>query len=222
MLEYLHARGLHDDVLHANRVGADPGPRHLARARGLPARGPAVIFPVLDAHGPIYLQARYLNPDQAGGRKYDNPATWVATNPRYAHVVITRSASRSAHLFICEGLPDALTVAQVGSPTIAVLGVGLAHQGLAEYIQARHSTGSIVIAFDADPRGAASTRTLARELRRIGQREVHQLNLPAGVKDLNQWAVLSSPNFEELVEPRIQRLPNNRGTLAVVRGAISH
>jgi hypothetical protein len=191
MLDYLHARGLHDEVLRANRVGADPGPRHLARARGLPARGPAVIFPVLDTHGPIYLQARYLNPDQTGGRRYDNPATWVATNPRYARVATTPSASGSAHLFICEGFPDALSVVQTRAPAIALLGVGLADRRLAEYIHAHQPSAPVVIAFDADPRGKASSRALANELRRTGQPVVHELQLPAGVKDLNHWASLA-------------------------------
>ncbi len=115
MLDYLHARGLSDEILQANQVGADPGPRHLARARGLPSRGPAVIFPVLDEHGPIYLQARYLNPDAAGGRKYENPANWVATNPRYAPVRSANAGEGSSRLWICEGLPDALSVAQYGA-----------------------------------------------------------------------------------------------------------
>jgi hypothetical protein len=199
MLEYLHARGLHDDVLRANRVGADPGPRHLARARGLPGRGAAVIFPVLDAHGPIYLQARYLNPDQAGGRKYDNPATWVATNPRYAQVATVTSAHQPPSLFICEGLPDALSVAQTGSQAIALLGVGLADQQLADYIHARHPRVPVVIAFDADPRGIGGTRALAGQLRGIDHDRVHELQIPVGVKDLNHWATLEPEAFHELM-----------------------
>jgi Toprim-like len=204
MLEYLHARGLHDDVLHANRVGADPGPHHLARARGLPARGPAVIFPVLDTHGPIYLQARYLNPDHTGGRKYDNPATWVATNPRYAQVTIPNAPPEHPRLFICEGLPDALTVAQTGGSALALLGVGLADQRLVEYIHAHHPSIPLVIAFDADPRGKASTRTLANELRRTRGPDVFELLHPAGVKDLNDWASRDPARLHELIESTVR------------------
>jgi DNA primase len=226
MLDYLHARGLHDDVLRANRVGADPGPRHLARARGLPARGPAVIFPVLDTHGPIYLQARYLNPDQAGGRKYDNPASWVATNPRYAHVAAPAQPCKRAQVFICEGIPDALSVAQGGSQTVALLGVGLADQQLAEFIHAHHSRVPVVIAFDADGRGIACTRKLAERLRRIGHHAVHELQVPAGFKDLNDWAALEPEAFHELMASRIPSLaadqnsrvlPNMSPTAAPVR-----
>jgi DNA primase len=214
MLEYLYARGLNDEVLRANRVGADPGPRHLARARGLPARGPAVIFPVLDNHGPIYLQARYLNPEQAGGRKYDNPATWVATNPRYAPVATPAALQEGRQLFICEGLPDALSVAQTGSQAVALLGVGLADKRLAEYIHTKHPSVPVVIAFDADPRGVASTRTLADELRGIGQPEVHALRLPRDVRDLNDWASLAQSNFRDLLVSRIQLLAEDRSLVS--------
>jgi 5S rRNA maturation endonuclease (ribonuclease M5) len=206
MLEYLHNRGLYDEVLQANHVGADPGPRHLPRAHGLPARGPAVIFPIHDDHGPIYLQARYLNPGQAGGRKYENPATWVATNPRYTSVAIEGGSPRADRVFICEGLPDALSIAQAGSQAIALLGVGLADQQLAQYIHDHYRGVPAVIAFDSDPRGRASTRTLAHELRRTGHVAVHELEFPVGVKDLNHWASLEPGIFDGHIASRTTSL----------------
>jgi hypothetical protein len=186
MLDYLHARGLHDQILRANQVGADPGPRHLTRARGLPARGPAVIFPVLDDHGAIYLQARYLNPEVAAGRKYENPAAWVATNPRWA-CVHTAGARQPGPLWICEGLPDALSMAQHNAPAVALLGVGLADHHLARYLLREHPHQRIVIGFDADSRGRAAARTLAAEVRRTGQDFIQQIKLPTHIEDLNDW-----------------------------------
>ncbi|MDQ1537049.1 MAG: primase, partial [Actinomycetota bacterium] len=63
MQRWLAGRGLGEDVLRANRVGADPGPAGLERARGLPRGGAAIVLPVLDADGlATYLQARYLHP----------------------------------------------------------------------------------------------------------------------------------------------------------------
>ena len=214
MLEYLHARGLHDEILRSNHVGADPGPRHLPRAQGLPARGPAVIFPIHDNHGPIYLQARYLNPDQAGGRKYDNPASWVATNPRYAPVatptpIPSPAAQHEQLLFVCEGLPDALTVAQAGSQAIALLGVGLAGKQLVEYIHAHHPLVPIVVAFDGDSRGVASTHTLAEGLRRAGQSAVHELKVPPLANDLNHWASVE-PTFGDAFASTVDALLQNQ------------
>ncbi len=49
MQRWLAERGLGEEVLRANRVGADPGPAALDRPRGLPRGGPAVVLPVLGA-----------------------------------------------------------------------------------------------------------------------------------------------------------------------------
>jgi len=187
MLDYLHSRGLHDEILHANQIGADPGPRRLTRARGLPARGPAVIFPVLDDHGPIYLQARYLNPEKAGGRKYENPASWVATNPRWARVRTAPTIDKDSRLWICEGLPDALSAAQLGANSLALLGVGLADQRLAAYILQEHQHRSLTIAFDADARGRAAADSLAQDLRVAGHPRFEVVSLRSG--DLNAHAI---------------------------------
>src|SRR5687767_13333710 len=46
MRRWLAERGLGEEVLRANRVGADPGPTALDRPRGLPRGGPAVVLPV--------------------------------------------------------------------------------------------------------------------------------------------------------------------------------
>ncbi|HXC77096.1 MAG TPA: toprim domain-containing protein [Candidatus Acidoferrum sp.] len=194
MLDWLHARGLSDEILQANQVGGDPGPRHLARARGIPSRGPAVIFPVLDDYGPIYLQARYLNPDAAGGRKYENPASWVATNPRSAPVRSANVAGGdSTRLWICEGLPDALSVAQYGEQSLALLGVGLADQQLVAYIRREHLHERIVIGFDADGRGRSAAAELAGQLSKAGHRRAEEVELPQRIKDLNDW-VTRDPN----------------------------
>jgi DNA primase len=206
MLDYLHARGLHDEILRTNHVGADPGPRHLTRARGLPARGPAVIFPVLDDHGPIYLQARYLNPEAAGGRKYENPARWVATNPRWAAVRKPDIIDAHSRLWICEGIPDALSVAEYPGTAIAVLGVGLADQDLAIKIQLEHPRHDILIAFDSDERGRAAAHVLKARLEQAGQPHVTELALPNGINDLNDWAVRQARKTEHTIERVIPSL----------------
>ena len=82
--DWLNDRGLGDDVLHVNRVGADPGRRFLPRVKGLPGGWPAAVFPALDRSGAIaYFQARFLQPPD-GRDKYDNPSRKWASNPRVA------------------------------------------------------------------------------------------------------------------------------------------
>jgi len=75
---WLAAGGLKDQVLRANRVGADPGPAQMPRANGLPRRGPGVVFPVLEDGRAVYLQTRYLRP---GKTRYDNPAARLVGLP---------------------------------------------------------------------------------------------------------------------------------------------
>ncbi|MCU1366247.1 MAG: zinc finger, CHC2-type, partial [Ilumatobacteraceae bacterium] len=98
--EWLHNRGINDDTIHANQIGADPSRAVLRRERGLPyGAAIAATFPALNPAGRVtYVQARYLDPD-ATGRKYDNPAAALAPHPRLAFPVTTNAAS-SAQLLV--------------------------------------------------------------------------------------------------------------------------
>jgi hypothetical protein len=92
---------------------------------------------------------------------------------------------------------------------VALLGVGLADQRLAEYVHTHYPLAPVVVSFDADPRGKASTMALVTELRRAGQRRVEELRLPAGVTDLNQWASLKPADFRRLAESPIRPMPKS-------------
>jgi DNA primase len=183
---WLSARRLDEPVLRANHVGYDPGPAHLPRPRGLPGRGPAVVWTVSDHHGPRYVQLRYLDPNTTE-RKYDNPAAWFATNPRYATMHPTDGADvSSAPVFVCEGIPDALSITQAGGNALALLGVGLADRGTAQWLHEHHPERRIVIAFDADSRGRRATRELGGWLEDL-EHPVDDLELPPTMSDVNDW-----------------------------------
>jgi len=183
--DWLHARGFTDETLRVHRVGADPGPPALERAPGLPRGGPAAIFPVLDHDRVVYFQARYLDPGRAGDHKYDNPRRTLAANPRLAD--LGPHTARRGPVFVCEGLPDALSVRQCGHAAVAVLGVGLAGPELAGRLHARCADAPLRIAFDADDRGTAMRDVLVEHLVAQGHLDVAVLALPAGVHDLNDW-----------------------------------
>lgn len=193
---FLAARGLGEEVLRANRVGADPGPRALPRADGLPKGGAAVVLPLLDAAGrAVYLQARYLQPRD---RKYDNPAgSLVPVSPRLGEVRLPGPATRADVALVCEGIPDALTAAQAGWRSVAVLGAGLPDERVARAISERFPTETLVIAFDADHRGHAGAKHLGRLLDRAdaGARTV-MLDLPDGAGDINAWAIATGDRFQ--------------------------
>lgn len=191
---WLATRRLPEGVLRANRVGADPGPADLRRARGFPRRGPAVVFPVLtDTRAPAYLQARYLEPERTG-RKYDNPSDSLARNPRAALVCTPRrGASAAAALLVCEGLPDALTAAAAGYRAAAVLGAALPDVAVARRIAELARGDPIVVAFDSDESGRRGATRLHELLRTLSPDPVAVLAVPAG--DLNDWACRSGPAF---------------------------
>lgn len=192
--DWLHARGLDDDVLHANHVGADPGRARLARGRGMPyGYGPGATFPALDASGRIrYVQTRAL--EQRPGRgKYDNPSAVRAPNPRLSHAHPPRP-SGSGRLLVCEGIPDALIAAQAGHCAIGLLGSDAVNATTAARI-ANHAQVhglDVVIVTDHDPAGLRAGVQLADQLagHATPTRRVH----PPEGHDLTSWA-LQNPTW---------------------------
>lgn len=212
---WLAARGFSDTVLRANRVGADPGPLHVPRAPGLPRRGHAVVLPVLTVkRQPAYLQARYLDVERAG-RKYDNPVDALAPNPRVALVHTPRASARGPALVVCEGLPDALTVATVGLHAAAVLGAALPDAAVARRVAQLAGTRPVVIAFDNDPGGRRGADRLKELVAPLHRGPVMVLDLPSGA-DVNDWARRTGPSFARELSTQIaSRLPLERALAPV-------
>jgi hypothetical protein len=196
-LRYLHERGFTDELLAANRVGFDPGPRQLPRPEGLPRAGPGVVFPVLrpaDLH-PVYYQVRYLGSRQR--RRYDQPAQDLAPNPKLAHLIFDGPAEPGLTV-ICEGFPDALTAAHSGLAAVALLGTahasGSGAPALADRLIEECPGSAFVVCFDDDtamkhdkrPAGQNAAIRLADELAHRGQL-VLNIQPPTGIKDLNAW-----------------------------------
>ena len=198
---WLHDRGLTDDVLRVNRVGADPSRRILSRPRGLPAGGGvAATFPALDQAGMVrYVQTRYLQP-RPGQPKYDNPAARFGRNPRLAWLrpPVPRHLDR---LLICEGIPDTLTAAQAGYSSVAMLGTHAADghiaTGLAGHTPTRNQL-ALTTVVDADPAGRAAGTRLASLL---ADRNVELVIVePPDGLDLNGWAQ-REPSWTDFVDP---------------------
>ncbi len=189
--DWLHVRGLHDDVLRANRVGADPGRRFLPRVKGLPAGWPAAVFPALDRNGAVtYFQARFVEPPDGRG-KYDNPSRTLASNPRVAWTQMpARTARHAGVLIAAEGIPDALIAAQAGFASVGILGSAFPDVRVADQITsyAHCDAATVAVCFDNDPsgsgaKGAARLRDLLDE-RRVDVRVI----VPPERMDLTEWA----------------------------------
>ena len=75
-----------------------------------PDTGGAVTVDTVTAQLLYEVQStRYLNPDT--GPKYDNPASYLGSNPRVAWTIPVDDQPADV-LVACEGIPDALTAAQ--------------------------------------------------------------------------------------------------------------
>ncbi|MGH9061361.1 MAG: ATPase domain-containing protein, partial [Acidimicrobiales bacterium] len=174
----------------------------MPRAPGLPGRGQAAVFPVLDATGaPTYLQARYLD-EEAAGRRYDNPdQSRYAKSPRLAVLPPppTGGAGDPGLVIICEGFPDAYTVTGAGHQAVAVLGAGYPDEAVAaQVVSSFPPDHHLVLAFDADQRGRSGSEALAIYLAGAGAgRRVWDLAVPEAHGDLNAWATASGEAFAE-------------------------
>jgi DNA primase len=191
-------RGLSVVVLRVNRMGADPGPRLLARRRGLPRAGVAAVLPVFDPTGRLsYLQARYLEPGD--GPKYGNPSRRLGTNPRLAWTR-TPTLRNPDLLLVCEGIIDALTAATAGLPAVAVLGAAYPSIKVADTIACQAGDRQLVIAFDGDDPGRVAADRLHRLLTTRGV-SARVWDLPEGA-DLNTLAQTSAGWGDRLAELR--------------------
>jgi DNA primase len=176
-------RGLNEDVLRLNRIGFDPGSRHLDRPDGVP-RSSGIVLPVLDDDGrAVFTQTRRLG-SRATAPRYLNCANRAARNPRVA--VYRSSGASTGPVVVCEGAIDALTAAAAGCRSVAVLGSTVADTRVADRIARLHADG-VVIAFDADEAGDRGAAGLASLLRARGVCAA-RLRPPEQVSDLNGWS----------------------------------
>lgn len=185
---WLASRGFSNELLRANRIGADLGRNRLNRAKGLPSgRSIAATFPALGPDGAVtYVQTRYLEP-QPDGPKYENPAARLGSNPRIAWTVPI-GEQRSKVLVVCEGIPDALTAAQHGLLSVAILGAQAPDPKIADTLAGHasdHGLGLVAVV-DADPAGRAWGSRLT-DLLGARDTSLAVVEPPEGL-DLNDWA----------------------------------
>lgn len=217
--EWLHGRGFTDELLAANHVGADPGRHMMRRRRGLPyGNSIAAVFPALDPDGEVsYLQARYLDPGD--GPKYDNPAGSLGSNPRLAWARTVRPPQPGL-LVICEGIPDALTAAQEGFRSTAILGSQAPDHSLATRLASfaeRHQL-SLLGVIDNDSAGLVWGERLAGLLRDAGQ-DLQVAVPPNAGTDLNSWASHDPEWYSRIDRPvQVKQLPAVEHDLKSVSG----
>ncbi len=208
---WLVGRGFSPAILAANRVGADPGPKRLPRAKGLPRGGLGAVFPVLEDGRAVYAQLRYLHPRKC---RWVNPSARLAPSPHLALTCLAGAARRSDVLIITEGLTDALTAGDAGYPAVALLGVGLVDKTIATTLLKRWPTQHLVVAFDA---GSPGRRGSTRLISLISEVDVAHptstLDLPAGFDDLNDWRQAAGHSFRTQLDHAIGKIGPVRSPL---------
>ena len=105
---WLGERGLPDDVLAVNRVGADPGGPGQTRPEGVATVGPAIVVPVVEDGRAVAI---HLRPLRAGDR---------TTSPHPDVVVLQPVAVRGPCVVVTDDVVDALAACAGGYRAAAV------------------------------------------------------------------------------------------------------
>ncbi len=183
------SRGLPEEVLRQNRIGADRGRRYQDRPDGMPASGCAAVLPIHEDGRVVFAQLRALNP-LPGRPRYLNAATRLAPNPRVGFYEPIEPLGSC--VVVTEGVLDALSANAAGFRAAALLGATLSApagtDSVADDVAARlaGSGASLVVAFDADEAGQRGAGNLLRHLHENGRRAA-RVHVPVGVNDLNAW-----------------------------------
>lgn len=163
-------RRLPPDVLRAAKVGADLGHHRQDRPDGLPRVRHAVVLPVFVDRRACYVQLRVLGAPP-GFPRYLNPSDELAPNPRLALYEPARQVDfpfERRELIVTEGIIDALSATAGGYRAAAVLGATYADAAAVEALLSRPE--QLVVAFDPDPAGRASSERLVSMLNARGRR----------------------------------------------------
>ena len=196
--EWLHQRGLPDNVLAANVVGYDPGLARQPRADGLPRAG-GVTFPSFNPHGEmVYVQTRHLHPDI--GRKYTNPTAAHGDIPPATYPITGPDILAARVVIVTEGVPDGLTAVAAGYRAVAVISASLTTRRSAETIARNAHGNTVYLALDNDPAGRAAQRLLHRHL--TGRVDVRVVQLADGADLTDHYTTTAT-------RARCQPLPNN-------------
>jgi len=187
--DYLHERGLSDEVLAAFRVGYAPKAwdRVLTAARrdgysedellgaGLSVRGrnggiydrfrERITFPLADARGRVLgFGARAMRDDQ--GAKYINTSEGEIYHKgrQLFGIDLARAAvAKAGRVIVVEGYTDVLALHQAGlAETVGIMGTAFTSEQLGELARVVGGEGTVYLALDADRSGQEAMLRAAR------------------------------------------------------------
>ncbi len=203
---YLQARGISIDTAHRFNLGYDP--------QADPAGAPGAMADEYKAHptpriiAPCtkdFYIARSIDPN--------TPIAFKAPNPKGTHTQLFNAASLyggADHVFICEGIFDALSFLEAGHAAIATNGKGNGKL-LLKQLQERPTAAALVIVpdNDDDPKTAKKTRQQAADLNNQLQAMNLQsivYNVAGAYHDANDALQRDRAAFEAAIEAAIHEL----------------
>jgi hypothetical protein len=200
-------RGIPPDVLRANRIGADLGPRAQRRPDGMP-KATGAVLPVVSRGKAVYAQIRVPHP-RGDGPRYLNPTAELAANPRLARL---RPAScHREEVIATEGTIDALSAAAGGYRSVALLSATYSDESVA--LALARLPHPLVLALDADDAGRTGAQRLAALLE---ARHRPPVILDLGTGDLND-VMRRATDWPGQLASAVERMRQDRLTIGLGR-----
>ncbi|AEA44127.1 CHC2 zinc finger domain-containing protein [Fluviicola taffensis] len=145
---------------------------------------PVILFPFIDPVSRVnYIQARRINNKEP---KYLNLIGLI--KPTY-NLSCLQQMKLGDHLFICEGIPDTLSMIQLGYYCIGVLGASSFDKSLIPALM----DFEIIVIPDRDDAGERFFQKLRSEFNSVGK-SIAKRQLPNNFKDVNEYLRSNSRN----------------------------
>ena len=205
-LDYLHGRGLSDEIISRYRIGYDPGgynhflekhPEYIGKRKK--AGLYQLFFPYMDNEG----KARYFLSeiaDRAAVDDYNGKYIKIKGLPaRLFNERYITAKEPPAVVFITEGIYDALSIEEAGGHAIALTGTG--HNRLITLCGKYRPPVCFVLALDHDGPGQKAQAKIREELDRLEipcMRRDKTVN--EGAKDENEELIKSPAAFRENIK----------------------
>lgn len=180
--KYLASRGFNKETIERLKLGFDDGAIFGPRFKNM------IIFPYLDNGKTVYVKGSTIEKDAEGKRRHENIG---GTIPRLFNEDVLKGAGE---VILSEGETDAITLVQEGFPAVGVPGV----QGFKKEWVSKFGGKKVFICFDGDEAGLSHRQNLLALLREAGV-ESHPVNLPEGIKDINQLYLKNKVEFPKTV-----------------------
>lgn len=211
-LDYLHGRGMTDDIIEAYKIGYSPdGYNAMIKEYNLPETGAhkealyKIVFPCMDSDGhATYFYTEITDRNQTDEYNPKYRAIKGMTKPLFNERYIK---TREPVIFICEGIYDALSVEIAGGKAIALFGAG--QNRLIELAKESDHDTVFIIALDNDDAGKKAIERIKEGLDKIGRDYI--IHTAKTGKDFNEALQDDPEQFKADIAEAIEQAESKRG-----------